>query len=94
MRRYTILSPESRSALFDPPDNRDDVQWRYALVAEDVALAKRRRRSQNRLGFAIQLALIRDLGRPLRVAESLSNAIIDVVSEQLGVNRHGIRTPF
>ena len=86
MRRRVILSSEARAALFDPPDNHDDAQVRYILAPEDTALAKQRRRSHNRLGFAIQLALVRDLGRPLRSDETLPNAVIDIVADQIGID--------
>jgi hypothetical protein len=86
MRRRVILSPATRAALFDPPDSHDEAQRRYVLAPEDVALAKRHRRSHNRLGFAVQLALVRDLGRPLQIGEVLSAAVIDTVAEQIGIN--------
>jgi TnpA family transposase len=86
MRRRVILSPATRAALFDPPDSHDEAQRRYVLAPEDVALAKRHRRSHNRLGFAVQLALVRDLGRPLQTGEVLPAAVIDTVAEQIGID--------
>jgi hypothetical protein len=82
----SILSAQSRAALFDPPDDREDVQRRYVLAPEDLALARRHRRSHNRLGFAVQLALVRDLGRPLRSGETLSNTVIDIVADQMAID--------
>jgi TnpA family transposase len=81
----SILLPQLRAALFDPPSDHDEAQRRYALAPEDIALARQHRREHNRLGFAVQLALVYDLGRPLRVDEALPDVIIDVVAEQLGV---------
>lgn len=80
-----ILSPQTRALLFDLPADHDEAQRRYALAPEDLALARRHRRRHNRLGFAVQLALMHDLGRPLRVDEQLSTAVIEAVAEQLGV---------
>ena len=65
----TFLDAPSRTALFEPPDAYEEALARYALSVEDVAFARTHRRSHNRLGFAIQLALVRDLGRPLRAGE-------------------------
>ena len=48
-------------------------------LPEDVALARRHRRSPNRLGFAVQLALVRDLGRPRQIGEVLPAAVVDTV---------------
>ena len=64
-----FLDAQSRTVLFDPPDVYEEALARYALSAEDIAFARAHRRSHNRLGFAIQLALVRDLGRPLRAGE-------------------------
>jgi TnpA family transposase len=60
------LSSATRAALFDPPDSHDELQRRYILALEEIALAERHRRSHNRLGFAVQLAFVRDLGRPCK----------------------------
>lgn len=57
----------------------------FHLDKGDRAVIARLRGGHNRLGFAVQLALVRDLGRPLRVDEALPGAVIDVVAEQLGV---------
>jgi hypothetical protein len=67
------------------PTDHDEVQRHYTLAPEDVAFARQHRRPHNRLGFAVQLALVHDLGRLPRVDEQLPVAIIDVVAEQLGV---------
>ena len=86
MRRRVILSSIKRAALFDPPDSHDKAQWRYVLAPEDVALVRQHRRSHNRLGFAVQLALVRDLGRPLQIGEVLPAAVVDTVAEQIGLD--------
>lgn len=58
-----FLDEQSRAVLFEPPEAYEDAQARYALTSEDIVFVKEHRRSHNRLGFAIQLALVRDLGR-------------------------------
>jgi len=78
-----ILTPSTRATIFGPPAEREEALRRYALAPEDAALARRHRRIHNRLGFAVQLALVRDLGRPLRPGEVLPDALVEVVAEQL-----------
>ncbi|MBY0331339.1 MAG: Tn3 family transposase [Acetobacteraceae bacterium] len=80
-----LLAPHARALLFDPPADRDEALRRCALAPEDLALARQHRRSHNRLGFAVQLALVRDLGRPLRLDEELPDAVVEAVADQLGV---------
>jgi TnpA family transposase len=81
----SILSPQLRARFFNPPADHDEAQRRYALTPDDLALCKRHRRQHNRLGFAVQLALIRDLGRPLRLAEHVPTAVVETVGEQIGI---------
>lgn len=81
-----FLDAEARALLFEPPEAHEDAVFRYALTPEDVAFARGRRRSHNRLGFAVQLALIRDLGRPLRSGETTPAAVRDAVADQLGID--------
>ena len=81
----SILSPAERAALFEPPQDHDEAARRCSLASGDIALTARRRRAHNRLGFAVQLVLVRDLGRTLRAGEQLPPAVVDVVADQLGV---------
>ena len=80
-----LLAPSARALLFDPPAERDEALRRCALAPEDLALARRHRRSHNQLGFAVQLALVRDLGRPLRLDEAPHAAVVEAVADQLGI---------
>ena len=86
MRAHSILPPDQRKALFDPPQTHEDAQARFALSRDDIALALSRRRSHNKFGFAVQLALVRDLGRPLRIGEEISAAALETIGEQLQID--------
>ncbi len=81
-----FLDAQAKALLFEPPDTHEEALARYALTLEDVAFARRRRRSHNRLGFAVQLALVRDLGRPLRAGEVVPAAVLDTVADQVGID--------
>jgi uncharacterized protein DUF4158 len=57
----------------------------YSLGADDLALVRTKRRSVNRVGFAVQLCLLRYPGFGMGPAEQPSEAMIAFVSHQLGV---------
>lgn len=85
-RSRTILSPDQRAVLFDPPDNSETIERIYALGADDMALLARRRRPENRLGFAVQLCYLRHPGRALLRGERPPAKVLETLSRQLACN--------
>src|SRR5271169_6898549 len=83
----TLLSSEQRTRLFAIPSNSVEMVRHYVLGAEDLALIRTKRRSINRLGFAVQLCLLRYPGLGMGPAEQPPEAMIAFVARQLGV-RH------
>ena len=59
MARRTLLTSEQRTRLFGIPTDSAGMAKHYVLSAEDLALIRTKRRSGNRLGFAVQLCLLR-----------------------------------
>jgi hypothetical protein len=59
MSRRTLLSAEQRIRLFGIPTDPGGMAKHYVLSAEDLALVRTKRRPSNRLGFAIQLCVLR-----------------------------------
>ncbi len=84
MATHTLLSPSQRAALFDPPTDSAHVARLYTLGPDDLAEAGRRRRTANRLGFAVQLSYLRHPGRPLEPGEHPPVALLDILAGQLG----------
>jgi TnpA family transposase len=70
MTRKILLSAAQRERFFALPSDGADLIRHYTLSADDIALINRRRRPQNRLGFAVQLCLMRYPGRTLGPGES------------------------
>ena len=62
-----LLSPEQRDQFSriaaDLPER--EIARHYTFSAADLALIRQRRRAANRLGFAVQLAVLRYPGRSL-----------------------------
>ena len=56
------------------------------LSAEDLALVRAKRRPSNRLGFAVQLCVLRHPGRPLDPSELPSPAMLAFAASQVGVD--------
>jgi hypothetical protein len=63
LARRQLLTDEERQLLLGVPQDPDSLARRYALTrADHTLISERRRGPANRLGFAIQLALLRHPG--------------------------------
>jgi hypothetical protein len=86
MPRRQLLSPQARSALFDPPSEPTAIARLYTLSADDLTRVRRRRRPQNRLSFAVQLTYLRHPGRALGVGEEPPAAMLAHIAGQVGTD--------
>jgi TnpA family transposase len=84
MSRRTLLSSEQRARLFGIPTDAADMAKYYMLSADDLALVGTKRRIGNRLGFAVQLCLLRHPGQGLGFGERPPEAMIAFVGRQVG----------
>lgn len=55
------------------------------LSDEDLANARRKRKPANRLGYALQLCVLRWPGRLIQPGEAIPEALLDFVAGQLGI---------
>ena len=65
MRKHELLSEADREQLIGIPTERDALARIYTLEPSDLDLILRRRGDRNRLGFALQLAVLRHPGTTL-----------------------------
>lgn len=84
MPRRSVLSASQRASFEALPIELADLARHYTLSEEDLALIRARRRAENRLGFAVQLCLLRYPGRILRANEQPPGSLIAFVAEQVG----------
>jgi TnpA family transposase len=84
MPRRPVLSKAQRQSFQALPNDPEELIRYYTLGEEDLALARRHRTGSNRLGFAVQLCLVRYPGRAWRSGEAVPRALIEFVGEQLG----------
>lgn len=86
MPRRPILSTAQRAAFETLPTEPAELAKHYLLSDEDLELVQERRRAENRLGFAVQLCLIRYPGRLLRANEYPPWPLIAFVADQVGAD--------
>lgn len=84
MARRDLLNTDDRRILFGVPTDRDALARHYTFGPADLDLIEARRRSGNRLGFAVQLALVRHPGFGLALASDLPPAFVSYVAGQIG----------
>ncbi len=86
MPRRSILSAVERGSLLALPNEPDDLIRHYTLNDLDRSLIRQRRGDANRLGFAIQLCLLRYPGHGLSVDAVLPPALVQWVAGQLRID--------
>ncbi|CBS91122.1 Tn3-like element ISAli20 family transposase [Azospirillum lipoferum] len=83
MARRQLLTEEERRLLFGLPTDRDALARHYTFTRSDLDLIASRRGNANRLGFAVQLALLRYPGLPLPHIGEPIDAVVGWVAEHL-----------
>lgn len=85
MPRRHILSARQRSLLLDLPTDEASLLRHYILADDDLIHIDRRRRPENRIGFALQLCALRYPGRMLVPGEVIPLAVSAFLGAQLGI---------
>ena len=95
MSPRTLLSPEQRARLFAVPTSPAEMARHYVLSAKDLMLVRAKRRTANRLGFAVQLCLLRHPGQGPCCVKSPSDRhvaeFVLLVVVSAGLPHHAIR---
>jgi len=86
MPRRSILSSAERASLLPLPDSNDELIRHYTLNEADLSLIRQRRGDANRLGFAVQLCLLRYPGQGLLPEPSLPVAFLHWIGHQLRID--------
>jgi len=85
MPRRSILTERQRSALLDLPTDDASMLRHYTLADDDLEHINDRRRSENRIGFALQLCALRYPGRLLSSDETIPEKVLRFIAAQLGL---------
>jgi len=91
MGRRDLLTDDERRLVFGFPTERDALARLYTFGPADIALIEARRRSGNRLGFALQLALIRHPGFAAVRIDEVPDELVAYVAEQLRLPTSALR---
>ena len=86
MARRTVLTSRQRSALFALPQREADLLRHYTLSDEDLQNIGAKRRPRNKLGFALQLCVLRHPGRLLVPAEFVPPPVVDFIGRQIDLD--------
>ncbi len=86
-RTPTYLTPEQRHALIQIPADLPDreIARYYTFSRDDLDLINQRRRHHNRLGFAVQLAVLRFPGRPWKDLSGIPSRVLLAIADQVQV---------
>ena len=85
MPRRAILTERQRCALFGLPTDDASLHRYYTLADDDLKHIARRRRAENKLGFALQLCALRYPGRVLRPGELIPTRVVEFIGSQLDI---------
>lgn len=86
MPRRSALSTTEQASLLVLPESQDDLIRYYTFNEPDLSLIRQHRGDVNRLGFAIQLCLLRYPGYALASDIAVTAPIIQWVASQVQVN--------
>ncbi len=86
MPARSLLSAEQRTKLFSIPTDTAAMARHYVFDAADLANIRARRRASNRLGFAVQLCVLRHPGRVLDPNEVPPEPMLAFVANQIGAD--------
>ncbi len=83
MPRRAILSATERDNLLALPECQDDLIQQYSFTESDMSLIRQRRGDANRLGFAVQLCLLRYPGYALASNMPVPDQVIHWIARQV-----------
>ena len=86
MGRRKILKVQDRQKLFGVPADEDSLIRHHSLTAADRLEIDLRRRDHNKLGFAVQLCVMRHPGRVLAAGEIPPRAMLKYVADHIGAD--------
>ncbi|MFE4524825.1 Tn3 family transposase [Cytobacillus firmus] len=85
-RGRELLTPEQRKAFMQIPEDEWILGTYFTFSKRDLEIVNKRRRDENRLGFAVQLAVLRYPGWPYTHIKSIPDSVLQYISKQIGAS--------
>lgn len=85
MPRKTLFLPIERASLLSLPETEDERNRHYTYTETNLSLIRQRRGDANRLGFAVQLCLLRYPGQGLQVGEAVEEGLLEWIARPLKI---------
>lgn len=88
LKSRELLTEEQRQELKQIPSdlNAREMAAYYSFSQHDIEIINRHRRSHNKLGFAVQLSVLRYPGWPLIEIDSIPYTVLEYIARQINVN--------
>ena len=83
-----LLTEVQRLEFTEIPQNIDryEIIKFYTFSNDDIKIINKHRKNYNRLGFAVQLAMLRNPGWPFSMVNTIPRSVLNYISEQIDVN--------
>jgi len=88
-----LLTEEQRLEFTQIPQNISEweITKYYTFTEHDLEVINRHRRDYNKIGFALQLGMLRNLGCSLNAIDDVPDSVLNYISEQLNINPEELR---
>ena len=86
MPRRSVLCAAERDSLLALPATQNELIRHYTFTDNDLALIGQCRGNSNRLGFAVQMSLLRYLGQGLDVDGAVATPVLNWIARQLRID--------
>jgi TnpA family transposase len=85
-RGRELLTPDQWQEILQIPEDDWALGTYYTFSNQDLKIINKRRREENRLGFAIQLAVLRFPGWPYTHTKAMPERVVNYIAGQLEAN--------
>ena len=86
MNSRSVLCATQRDSLLALPATQDELIRHYTFIDNDLALIYQRRGNSNRLGFAVQMGLLRCPDQGLGVDCAVTAPVLQWIAHQLPID--------